>query len=202
MSRRVNMNRERNKEYTKRKIIESAIELFSIQDYQKTSLEEISKKAGVTKTTFFAYFKTKEELLYDFDLEQLKVFEQRMELCVKDSQELLSKLREAIVDMAKNLHKTRIITQNLIHLGTISPVYKKLLSEIFNILPRIMYKTIQHGQEIGVITKNISPMIIGENLVKIYIGVIVQWSFLDEANKDLAEVMDDTIKNYISGIEG
>ncbi|WP_187274383.1 TetR/AcrR family transcriptional regulator [Paenibacillus sp. N3.4] len=196
------MNRERNKEYTKRKIIESAIELFSIQDYQKTSLEEISKKAGVTKTTFFAYFKTKEELLYDFDLEQLKVFEQRMELCVKDSQELLSKLREAIVDMAKNLHKTRIITQNLIHLGTISPVYKKLLSEIFNILPRIMYKTIQHGQEIGVITKNISPMIIGENLVKIYIGVIVQWSFLDEANKDLAEVMDDTIKNYISGIEG
>lgn len=194
------MKRERNKEYTRKKIIESAIELFSIQDYQKTSVEEISKKAGVTKTTFFVYFKSKEELLFDLDLEQLKVFDQQITLAIEDSQQLLTKLREAIVHMAVNLHKTQTITRNLIHLGTISTTYKELLSQTFSIMQAIITRAVAHGQEKEVITKRIHATSIADNLVTIYIGILIYWSFLDEKTNDLKKVMDEGIKNYFTGI--
>ncbi|CAN7764082.1 TetR/AcrR family transcriptional regulator [Paenibacillus sp. LjRoot153] len=195
------MNREKNKEYTKRKLIESALELLSTQEYQKTSIDEIARKAGVTKTTFFAYFNSKEELLFNFDLEQLKIFDQQMSICMEDPKQLLTRLKEAIVEMARNLHKTQIITRNLIHLGTISPIYNKLLAETFKSMGNIMYKVIEHGQEKGVIKQSVSAINIAENLVIIYIGVVVQWSFLDEVNRNLVDAMDEIIRNYMSGIE-
>ncbi|MBA3061887.1 MAG: TetR/AcrR family transcriptional regulator [Atribacteria sp.] len=53
------------KEYYERKneILDAAQELFLTQGYEKTSVDNIIKKVGVAKGTFYYYFKSKEDLL-------------------------------------------------------------------------------------------------------------------------------------------
>ncbi len=45
------------------RIVDAALELFAIQGYHTTSIENIAKKAGVAKGLIYNYFKSKDELL-------------------------------------------------------------------------------------------------------------------------------------------
>jgi AcrR family transcriptional regulator len=62
--------REQNKERTKERILEAALQLFREKGLEQTTTKEISKKAGIAEGTLFNYFKTKEDLaLYFFQKE-------------------------------------------------------------------------------------------------------------------------------------
>ena len=51
------------KKQKKRKILEKAFELFRKNGYMDTKVEDITKALGISKGSFYTYFKTKEELL-------------------------------------------------------------------------------------------------------------------------------------------
>ena len=51
------------KEDTKNRIIDSAKKLFAEQGYQKTTVVDISKQAGLSEAALYEYFQGKEDLL-------------------------------------------------------------------------------------------------------------------------------------------
>lgn len=55
--------RERKHEFVLREIERAAWELFAAVGFDRATVEEISRNAGVSRRTFFRYFRTKEELL-------------------------------------------------------------------------------------------------------------------------------------------
>jgi AcrR family transcriptional regulator len=55
--------RERKHEFVLREIERAAWDLFATVGFDRATVEEISRNAGVSRRTFFRYFKTKEELL-------------------------------------------------------------------------------------------------------------------------------------------
>jgi AcrR family transcriptional regulator len=55
--------RERKHEFVLREIERAAWELFGTVGFDRATVEEISRNAGVSRRTFFRYFRTKEELL-------------------------------------------------------------------------------------------------------------------------------------------
>ncbi len=58
--------RERNRERTRREIQRAALRLFTEDGYDATTIEQICESAGVSTSTFFRYFPSKEELVvYD-----------------------------------------------------------------------------------------------------------------------------------------
>lgn len=62
--------RERNKIRTRTAIREAAMALFADQGYTQTTVEQIARKAGVSHTTFFRYFSSKEQVVISDDLDE------------------------------------------------------------------------------------------------------------------------------------
>src|SRR5690349_3775700 len=56
--------RERKKQQTRETIARVALELFAQQGYENTTLAEIADAADVSKRTIFAYFESKEDILF------------------------------------------------------------------------------------------------------------------------------------------
>jgi len=57
------MAKNNSKENTRNRIINSAKSLFSEQGYQKTTIVDISKRAGLSEAALYEYFQGKEDLL-------------------------------------------------------------------------------------------------------------------------------------------
>lgn len=55
--------RERKRRETHKRVWESAIALFGANGYEATTLDAIAEASGISKRTFFHYFKSKEEVL-------------------------------------------------------------------------------------------------------------------------------------------
>ena len=55
----------------RKKIIDKAWELFIKNGYEETKVEDITRELGISKGSFYTYFATKEELLYEV-LEKIK----------------------------------------------------------------------------------------------------------------------------------
>ena len=67
--------RERKKQETRETIARVALRLFAEQGYERTTLAEIADAANVSKRTIFAYFESKEDILFCDEpvfVEQLK----------------------------------------------------------------------------------------------------------------------------------
>lgn len=50
--------------YGRERLVRAAIDLFSEQGYDRTTVVEIAERAGLTKTTFFRHFPDKREVLF------------------------------------------------------------------------------------------------------------------------------------------
>lgn len=76
------MERKKGKKNQKRKkVLDKAWELFRKNGYEETKVEDITRELGVSKGSFYTYFKTKDEVLYEI-LERIK----------KENEERISKI--------------------------------------------------------------------------------------------------------------
>jgi AcrR family transcriptional regulator len=64
-------HRERKKQQTREAIAGAALELFVERGYEATTLAEIAEAAGVSTRTIFAYFPSKEDILFS-DFERMR----------------------------------------------------------------------------------------------------------------------------------
>ncbi|MGC9113214.1 TetR/AcrR family transcriptional regulator, partial [Acidilobus sp.] len=76
--------RQRNEEATKEKILQAATEVFAEEDFFKASIEEISKKAGVSKGVIFWHFKTKDQLILEVAKKSIPL--DIVENCIKNEE--------------------------------------------------------------------------------------------------------------------
>ncbi len=60
------------KQRTRAAIREAALRLFESQGYAQTTVEQIAREAGVSHTTFFRYFVSKEQMVIADDLDDLR----------------------------------------------------------------------------------------------------------------------------------
>lgn len=84
--------REHNKRQTKLAIMEAAVHLFTTKGYDRTSITDLAREAGIGKGTIYSYFRKKSEIFLAFCEEQLEVTKDSIVQTESASMPLLDRL--------------------------------------------------------------------------------------------------------------
>lgn len=99
----------RRKEARPEEILEAALELFAEKGYASTRMDDVAKKAGISKGTLYLYFNNKEDIFHSVIQEMITPKLQQVEAIAKEhkgsSAELLQQL---IMHWWDNVAETRL----------------------------------------------------------------------------------------------
>lgn len=84
--------REEKKKKTKKAILAAAVELFGKYGFEKTSISQLARTAGVGKGTVYSYFKTKQDILQAFCDDELEFIHERLTSESDTSKDILDQM--------------------------------------------------------------------------------------------------------------
>ena len=86
---------------TKRKIFETAMELFAQKGYDGTSVEEITSVVGIAKGTLYYHFSSKEEIFNFLVEEGMKLLKNSIEIKISNYTNTIDKIKAVILIQIK-----------------------------------------------------------------------------------------------------
>jgi AcrR family transcriptional regulator len=120
--------RERNTTAAKIMIQGCALRLFAKQGYRQTTVEQISQAAGVSPSTFFRYFRTKEAVILYDSIDPIII-----EAFIKQPPDIptIQAMRNAVSELSKTLplERKRLELQRFKLLNTIPSLRNKAFGE-------------------------------------------------------------------------
>ena len=167
--------REYKKAETRRAITVAAVNLFSEKGYEKTSIEDIARVAGIGKATIYTYFSTKEEIFMSYGDEELEdSFAQ-----FKDPQFAEGKLIDQLLEFF--MIKFRFITHNrefgrqllreMIFPKTANEKAKEHDKRYFDILENLFRTAQQRGELAG----ELDMFHLSVHFYSLYLGALAGW---------------------------
>ncbi len=138
-------------------LILRSFELFKKHGFQRVSIEEICRKAGVSKVTFYRYFSSKGDLilflvktLFDSLLQKSRII-LASEMPISDKLDSISKLKQ---DLFREMGDEKM--QSIMH----HPTASNYLQETFQVSSRIFTEYLSAEQKKGVINPGVKVELI------------------------------------------
>jgi AcrR family transcriptional regulator len=181
----------------KEKIMQSAIENFAKNGFDRTRMEDIAASAGLAKGTLYLYFKNKEDLFYaicDHNLEELRnhlsrLFD-RKENIILDAERFYDQYRRGSLG-------GDTIWFEMIALSTRSPKLRKILAENQSKVYQVVKEFLKTQIERGFLREDINIDVIASVLIALYNGLAVNKLLLQTSNSESQKAWIETIKALI-----
>ena len=100
--------RERNRRATLQRIADVGMELFLANGFDATTLDEIAAAAGISRRTFFYYFRSKDDIL----LAHIAGYDDALRASIRDhpsAGEPIDVVREALLEMSARFQTSRTV---------------------------------------------------------------------------------------------
>ena len=187
----------RDKTELREKIMQSAMENFAKDGFDRTRMEDIATAAGLAKGTLYLYFKNKEDLFYaicDHNLEELRnqlsrLFNRR-ENIILDAERFYDEYQKGSIG-------GDTIWFEMIALSTRSPKLKKILAEnqrkVYQVVKEFLKKQIDRG----FLTEDIDIDIVASTLIALYNGLVINKLLLQISNSESQKAWVQTIRALI-----
>lgn len=188
--------REKKKIETRNKIFEVAGRLFKEKGFENTTVDEITREAGIGKGTFFNYYPTKEALLVDFVKEKEELVFDLVKNELRKNIHVRQRIKNALLTVAKSNEKNKELTrlfvvEHLRHYG-----YNERTSRGLNTL---LNKILEKGVEAGEIRNSIDIKKAAENITGIYYTSLMEWLW-SESDYSFSEDISIKIDMIFDGI--
>ncbi|MCT4542465.1 MAG: TetR/AcrR family transcriptional regulator [Vallitalea sp.] len=119
-----------NKKQKKNAIFSSAYELFTTKGFDKTAINDIVKKAGVAKGTFYLYFRDKNQILDSIILKKSSVIiKEAFQYSIDKRKDNITDSIICFTDYIIEYLKDNIILLKLIHKNLSWGLYRKAINE-------------------------------------------------------------------------
>jgi TetR/AcrR family fatty acid metabolism transcriptional regulator len=188
------------KKVKRKSIIDAAIEVFSRNGFQNSTISEIAQKANVAEGTIYQYFRNMEDLFFSIPIDKTKEFYGELELHLQGIKGSINKVRkfvwfyihhlQANPEYARALMLEMRVNRNFIRTKTY---------EAFRPMTHRILEIIEEGQEEGAIRKDVNMYTIRHLILGSLEHIVTRWVLKDE-KYDLLAQYDDILKLIIPGI--
>ncbi|OQP07812.1 TetR family transcriptional regulator [Geobacillus sp. 46C-IIa] len=143
------------------KIIAASIELFEQKGFSETSIQDIVDVLGVTKGTFYYYFKSKEELLMDIHLRYIEgLLSEQARMMNDERRSVREKLYAIVYMLIHNVERqgrqARVFFREMKHL---SEEHLQKVKEKRDLFRHQLQALIEEGMKNGELRRDLSPSI-------------------------------------------
>ena len=188
------------KNIKKQLIIQAAIEVFSKNNFQNSTISEIAQKADVAEGTIYQYFKNKEDLFFSIPVEKTKEFSRELELHLQGINGASNKIRKFIwyylyffkmnPEYARTLMLEVRVSKNFVK----TKAYKS-----FKPFTNKVLGVIKEGQGEGIIRDDVNIYMLRQLILGILEHIVTRWLLKGE-KYDLLEHCDEVNRLIFHGI--
>ena len=185
-------------------ILEKSIHLFDEKGFTGTSIQEIVEAIGVSKGSFYYYYKNKEELLRDIHLRYIENLLKEQDLILKDPMKgYTEKLYEIVYMIIRNIRTQRPIAR--IFFREMRHLSEKHLDEIEvkrNLFRKNYQTMIEAGIEKGEFTDTLRPDILTFGILG-----MTNWSYYwykpdgEVSEEELTQMYINILMNGIGSVQ-
>ena len=192
--------REQKKLETRQAIQAAAVKLFAEKSFEKTSIEDIAKEAGIGKTTVYGYFTTKNDIFINYCDEELDLAFAQLQASDCDEKSLLDLLVDFFMIkftfVTKNREFGRQMLREMVFPSEVSEKAKEHDQRYFDILEGF-FRT---AQDRGEISENHDHFNLSVHFFSLYLGLLAGWytGYLST----LAEVEEGMQTMFSQAMEG
>lgn len=165
---------------SKTKILQTAQDLFHERGYQQTSVDDITKESGVTKSNFYYHFRSKEELGVTALKERISLYETEVLTETLENRSLSPYMRlKEFYKRAKKYHGSQEMPKgcpfgNLaIEMSAVNENFREVLSEFFSSWEKKIEKCVREGIASGEFRDDLPPKAIAQLILSHLEGAIM-----------------------------
>ncbi|GAB4556847.1 MAG: TetR family transcriptional regulator FadR [Anaerolineae bacterium] len=188
--------REEQKRQRRLRICRSALDLFREKGFEKTTVEEIARHAGVAKGTFFNYFETKEDVLLYLGEQQIGGLHALTWAAEAPQSSPLDRIQHLLLSLARRAEEdrelVRLVVNHALRVADLAQDARFGFRALVSLL-------IAQAQRAGQIRSDISPEIIAGWLEGSYFYELFQWSAA-RTTYSLVDRMRITFDAWLAGM--
>ena len=187
---------------TRTRLDQAVLEVFSARDFHRASIREIAKKAGVSFTSIYKYYGSKEGLLFAYIDKFLRELTDRMIDHLQGIEDLKEKLRKTFwlqLDFyERNPDLGRILFLTV-------PFKKWMADKTFkqNSMIQVFLDVTKQGQKDGVLNQNVKAGVLLDFILGLVQRTFIMWIFRgqNESLSGNANVLFEMLWRAISNPE-
>lgn len=194
-----------NKQTSREKILQSAVQLFLGEGYEATSVNDICKHAGVSKGSFYHYFETKQVLF----LSLMENWSGRvMQSVLGEPITEDSNAKDVLIQMPYQFNMAFAAVPRGFPMlvdfwrqAMADPAIWKTAVEPYRYFMGFFMRIIETGQQDGSIRKEIDSEILARLLVAVAMGYLLEAAF-DQEKADWSALTSQGLSVLLEGIGG
>jgi AcrR family transcriptional regulator len=164
--------RDRKKKQSRQAIVDAAVHLFSEKGFEKTSIEDLAKLAGIGKSTVYTYFKAKEDIFLAFCDEEFEYSFNQLHERVSADAPLLEKLLTLFMlqyeFVTRNREFGRILVRETLFPKNVTSLAKETNQRYLDALGEIL----SQAKERGEIREDLDNFYLSAHFYMLYLGAL------------------------------
>ncbi len=166
--------REQAKLERRERIYEAALNLFRTQGYESTTVDQITRQAGLAKGTFFNYFPTKDAVLRYLGTREIGRLGSTLTTNGNPRGTAIGKLKRLMAALAANLEQDRSLVSLIFRKGVSAPDLLAGDAGGFSLQP-VASLLIRQAQYNGEVNRELDPDGLAAALDALYLQQLVRW---------------------------
>jgi AcrR family transcriptional regulator len=183
---------------TRARLFDAAVRLFAKHGYAATSVEQITREAGVAKGTFFVHFATKDAIVTELVRHQVRAARRARDRTIAKGGSPIDALRATVMTLGAEVAVDRELSRVVIAANILNPTLGGFAESVFGGIISEMMDDARSAQRAGLLDPAIDVETIVGTLITSYFGAALHFATAPHA-KPILELLAPVVDANLAG---